>query len=103
METTTNLKRRRDSGEGAAKKICPEQPKAGPSSQQQKPQTTSSTSTSTPPPLPPPPFPPQILQPTQPLIKLLPFHQNTNIYLEDVTDLIKSPSQGLNLLTGPRP
>ena len=59
METNFNLKRRRDSGEGTAKKICPEQPKAGPSSQPQK--------QSTPPPLPPPPFPPpQILQPTQP-------------------------------------
>ena len=35
METSTNLKRRRDSGEGAAKKICPEKthPEAGPSSQ----------------------------------------------------------------------
>ena len=45
-------------GKGTAKKMCPEQPKAGPSSQPQKQQT--------PPPLPPPPFPPQILQPTQP-------------------------------------
>ena len=35
METSTNLKRRRDSGEGAAKKMCPEKnhPEAGPSSQ----------------------------------------------------------------------
>ena len=59
METSVNLKRRRDSGEGTAKKICPEQSKAGPFSQpQEKP---------TPPPLPPPPFPPpQILQTTQP-------------------------------------
>ena len=55
METSVNLKRRRDSGEGAAKKICPEQPKAGPFSQLQKQQ----------PPPPSPPFPPQILQPTQ--------------------------------------
>ena len=58
METNVNLKRRRDSGEGDAKKICPEQPKAGPSSQLQK-QPPPPT------PLPPPPFPPQILQPTQ--------------------------------------
>ena len=43
-------------GRGPQKKICPEQPKASPSSQKQQ----------TPPPLPPPPFPPQILQPTQP-------------------------------------
>ena len=60
METSTNLKRRRDSGEGATKKIFPEQPKAGPSSQLQKQQPPP------PPPLPPPPFPPQILKPTQP-------------------------------------
>ena len=59
METSVNLKRRRDSGEGAAKKICPEQPKAGPSSQLQKQQPPPS------PPLSPPPLPPQILQPTQ--------------------------------------
>ena len=68
METNVNLKRRRDSGEGTAKKICPEQSKAGPSSQpQEKP---------TPPPLPPPPFHlPQILQTTQPprqIVTLLP-------------------------------
>ena len=60
METSTNLKRRRDSGEGAAKKLCPEQPKAGNSSQTQQPPPP-------PPPLPPPPFPSQILQPSQPL------------------------------------
>ena len=61
METSTNLKRRTDSGEGAAKKLCPEQPKAGPSSQtQQQPPPPPS-------PLPPPPFPPQIIQPSQPL------------------------------------
>ena len=63
METSVNLKRRRDSGEGAAKKICPEQAKAGPSSQlqnQQPPPPPPPPST-----LPPPPFPPQILQPTQ--------------------------------------
>ena len=59
METSVNLKRRRDSGEEAAKKKCPEQPKAGPSSQLQKQQPPP------PPPLPPSPFPPQILQPTQ--------------------------------------
>ena len=61
METSVNLKRRRDSGEGAAKKICPEQPKAGPSSQLQNQQPPPQP----PSPLPPPPFPPQILQPTQ--------------------------------------
>ena len=61
METSTNLKRRRDSGEGAAKKICHEQPKASPSSQTQKQPPPP------PPPLPPPPFPPQILQPSQPI------------------------------------
>ena len=62
METTTNLNRRMDSEEGATKNICPEQPKAGPSSQQQRQQPPPPQ----PPTLPPPPFPPQILQPTQP-------------------------------------
>ena len=57
METTTNLKRRRDSGEGAAKKMCqPEktQPEAGPSSQPQLPLPSPPV----PSPPPPPPFPP---------------------------------------------
>ena len=62
MDTSVNLKRRRDSGEGAAKKICPEQPKAGPSSQLQN----QILPPPPPSPVPPPPFPPQILQPTQP-------------------------------------
>ena len=59
METTTNLKRRRDSGEGAAKKMCPEKthPEAGPSSQTQLP-LPSPPLPSPLPPLPPPPFPP---------------------------------------------
>ena len=60
METNTNLKRRRDSGEGATKKICPEQPKAGPSSQLQKQQPPP------PSPLPPPPFPSNITTHTNP-------------------------------------
>ena len=59
METSTNLKRRRDSGEGAAKKMCPEknQPEAGPSSQPQIP-LPSPPVPSPPPTLPPTPFPP---------------------------------------------
>ena len=54
METTTNLKRRRDSGEGAAKKLCPEKtpPEAGPSSQPSPPVPSPL------PPLPSPTFPP---------------------------------------------
>ena len=54
METTINLKRRRDSGEGAAKKLCPEKthPKAGPSSQPSPPVPSPL------PPLPSPTFPP---------------------------------------------
>ena len=63
METSTNLKRRRDSGEGAAKKICPEKthPEAGPSSQPSPP---------VPSPLPPLPStifpPPKITLPSPP-------------------------------------
>ena len=80
METYTNLKRRRDSGEGAAKKMCPEkpQPEAGPSSQKQPqpqspPPSLPSPSPSTlPPPLFPPPkislqSPPQQMDPPSPL------------------------------------
>ena len=54
METTINLKRRRDSGEGAAKKLCPEKtpPEAGPSSQPSPPAPSPL------PPLPSPTFPP---------------------------------------------
>ena len=54
METSTNLKRRRDSGEGAAKKLCPEKtpPEAGPSSQPSPPAPSPL------PPLPSPTFPP---------------------------------------------
>ena len=54
METSTNLKRRRDSGEGAAKKLCPEKtpPEAGPSSQPSPPVPSPL------PPLPSPTFPP---------------------------------------------
>ena len=60
METTVNLKRRRESGEGASKKVCQEKPhlKTGPSSQPTPPLPT--------PPLPsPPPPPPPIAQPPQ--------------------------------------
>ena len=70
METSTNLKRRRDSGEGAAKKICPEKthPEAGPSSQPSPP---------VPSPLPPLPAtifpPPKITLPSPPQQMAPPF------------------------------
>ena len=90
METNTNLKRRRDSGEGAAKKICPEQPKAGPSSQLQKQQ-------------PPPPPPLKSYNPHKPLTKLSPSHPNKNNILKDAAAPNKSFSQGHNQVTGPSP
>ena len=48
-------------------------------------------------------FPLKSYNPHNPLIKLLPSHHNMNITLENVTDPIKSPSQGQNQLTGPSP
>ena len=79
METTTNLKRRRDSGEGAAKKMCPEknQPEAGPSSQPQLP-LPSPLVPSPPLPLPPSPFPPPkitLQSPPQQMDPLSPQHE----------------------------
>ena len=78
METNINLKRRRDSGDGAAKKLCPEktQPEAGPSHQtkpqpQLPPPAIPSTSTLPPPTFPPPKItlqsPPQRMPPLSPL------------------------------------
>ena len=78
METSTNLKRRRDSGDGAAKKLCPEkpQPEAGPSPQtkpqpQLPPPLLPSTSTLPPPTFTPPKIslqsPPQQMVPLSPL------------------------------------
>ena len=74
METTTNLKRRRSSGEGAAKKMCAgppctDDPLEGPSNafqptpQQPPPQQTLPR---IPIPFPPPPFPPPPLPPLPP-------------------------------------
>ena len=74
METTTNLKRRRNSGEGATKKMCAwppctDDPLEGPSNafqptpQQPPPQQTLPQ---TPIPFPPPPFPPPPLPPLPP-------------------------------------
>ena len=79
METSTNLKRRRDSGEGAAKKMCPEknQSEAGPSSQPQIP-LPSPPVPSPPPTLPPPPFPPPkitLQPPPQQMDSLSPQHE----------------------------
>ena len=79
METSTNLKRRRDSGEGAAKKMCPEknQPEAGPSSQPQIP-LPSPPVPSPPPTLPPPQFPPPkitLQPPPQQMDSLSPQHE----------------------------
>ena len=83
METTTNLKRRRDSGEGAAKKMCLEKthPEAGPSSQPQLP-LLSPPLPSPLPPLPPPPFPPPKItlqsppQQMDPISPLSPEHEH---------------------------
>ena len=58
MEINVNLKRRRDSGEGTAKKYAPNNPRQVPPLNTKT--TNCSTSTST------PLSPPQILQPTQP-------------------------------------
>ena len=68
METSTNLKRRRDSGEGAAKKMCPEkiQPEAGPSSQPSPPVPSPL------PPLPPTIFPPPKITLPSPLPQMAP-------------------------------
>ena len=79
METSTNLKRRRDSGEGAAKKMCPEknQSEAGPSSQPQIP-LPSPPVPSPPPTLPPPLFPPPkitLQSPPQQMDSLSPQHE----------------------------
>ena len=104
METTTNL--RRDSGEGAAKKMCPEksQPEAGPSPQTQPqlpPPSLPSPST-----LPPPPFPLQKYHYSLLLNKWTlfhPFHPNRNITFKNTTVLIKSPSLDPNQLKGRNP
>ena len=63
METTTNLKRRRDSGEGASKNMCsgPSYHKVGPSDT--FPQTQPPPQPATLQPLPPPPPPPQYCYP----------------------------------------
>ena len=72
FKTNINLKRRRDSGDGAAKKLCPEkpQPEAGPS-HQTKPQLPPPAIPSTSPPPPPPKItlqsPPQRMAPLSPL------------------------------------
>ena len=98
MDTSVNLKRRRDSGEGAAKKICPEQPKAGPSSQSQN-QILPPPS-----PVPPPPFPPlKYYSLHNPLTKLSPFHPSKNNSWKNAVAPIKSLSQGHNQLTSPSP
>ena len=87
METTTNLKRRRDSGEGAAKKMCPEksQSDAGPSSQTQpQPQLPPSSLPSSSP-LPPTLFPPPkiLLQsPPQQMDSLSPLSPQQAHYLK---------------------
>ena len=104
METTMNLKRRRDSGEGAAKKMCPEKthPEAGPSSQTQLPLPSPPL----PSPLPPPPFPPPKITlqspPRQmdPLSLLSPQQEH---FSRNITAHIKSPSPDLSLLKGHNP
>ena len=78
METSTNLKRRRDSGEGSAKKICPEKtpPEAGPSSQPSPP---------VPSPLPPLPstiFPPPRITLPSPPQKMAPLSPQQELFFK---------------------
>ena len=114
METNANLKRRRDSGEGAAKKICPEKshPKAGPSSQTKPQPLPSSPPSPLPPPLPSPltlpPLPPPPFPPKKYYYSLLPnrwtlFHPNKNKISKNNAAHIKKPSLDPNLLKGHNP
>ena len=78
METSTNLKRRRDSGEGAAKKLCPEKtpPEAGPSSQPSPPVPSPL------PPLPSPTFPPPKITLPSPPQQMAPLSPQQELFLK---------------------
>ena len=78
METSTNLKRRRDSGEGAAKKLCPEKtpPEAGPSSQPSPPAPSPL------PPLPSPTFPPPKITLPSPPQQMAPLSPQQELFLK---------------------
>ena len=78
METSTNLKRRRDSGEGAAKKLCPGKtpPEAGPSSQPSPPVPSPL------PPLPSPTFPPPKITLPSPPQQMAPLSPQQELFLK---------------------
>ena len=78
METSTNLKRRRDSGEGAAKELCPEKtpPEAGPSSQPSPPVPSPL------PPLPSPTFPPPKITLPSPPQQMAPLSPQQELFLK---------------------
>ena len=78
METSTNLKRRRDSGEGAAKKLCPGKtpPEAGPSSQPSPPVPSPLS------PLPSPTFPPPKITLPSPPQQMAPLSPQQELFLK---------------------
>ena len=78
IETSMNLKRRRDSGEGAAKKLCPEKtpPEAGPSSQPSPPVPSPL------PPLPSPTFPPPKITLPSPPQQMAPLSPQQELFLK---------------------
>ena len=93
METNVNLKRRRDSGEGTAKKYAPNNPRQVLPLKNSKLLHLYLHH----------PFPLKSYNPHNPLIKLSPSHPNKNSASKNITDPIKSHSQGHNQLTGPSP
>ena len=95
METSVNLKRRRNSGEGAAKKYALSNPRLAPSLSYESNNLLHlhlclhHLS------------PLKSYNPHKPLTKLSPSHPSKNNLKKNAAAPIKSPSQGHNQLTGP--